>query len=64
MSSPEPKHNRITAAEDNIVQPVFWQTPCNVLLWDSFRSKIIMKRNVRCIIFFCRAVFKKLFYEY
>lgn len=30
MSSPEPKHNRITDDEDNIVQPVFWQTPCNV----------------------------------
>jgi len=22
------KHNRITKAEDNFRQPVFWQTPC------------------------------------
>ena len=28
MSSPEPKHNRITNAEDYNVKPVFWQTHC------------------------------------
>ena len=51
MSKPEPMHNRITSADDNKSPPVFCQTPCCVLLWDSLRSKLIIKRNARCIIF-------------
>lgn len=39
------KHNRITAAEDNIVQPVFWQTPCYVLADFSSGMVLIVSRG-------------------
>lgn len=50
MSSPEPKHNRITNAEDNKVKPVFCQTFCYAFALLLGRSAIKIWPCQTCIL--------------
>ena len=56
MSSPEPKHSRITNAEDNFRPPVFWQTPVQA-------GGFVEQNGFNCVEGFWKRLQATLFYK-